>query len=342
MLPHAKKRVLWVDDDPSQLVIGQTILERAGYYFLAAHDGQEALRIVAERKPDLILLDYSLGDMTGKEVFDLLALQYEGIRSGCLPVAMLTGRGASPTEQRALFSSGLAAYLLKPFSEPELVNVIENMLLLSEVRSANRLLNKELEETYSSILLALASLLSAKDNYTGEHSGAVLNFVAEIGLRLGLEADSVYDLKLAALLHDIGKIGVPESILRKPSRLEDWEKAIMDEHVLRGYDALKKLPRLKRVSEFVLRHHEWWDGRGYPGKLAGDQIPLEARIIAVVDAYDAMTSDRPYRKGLSQQVAISRLREAAGTQFDPQVVECFASCLNEGLLGDRNVNLPEL
>lgn len=342
MLPHANNRVLWVDDDPAQLIIGQAILEKAGYRFLSARDGQEALRIVAETKPDLILLDYSLGDMTGKEVFDLLALQHDPIRSGCLPVAMLTGRGATPSEQRALFSSGLAAYLLKPFSEPELLNVIENMLLLSEVRTTNRSLNQELEDTYSSILLSLASLLSAKDNYTGEHSGAVLNFVAEIGLRLGLKADSVYDLKLAALLHDIGKIGVPEDILRKPSRLEDWEKAIMDEHVVRGYEVLKKLPRLKRVSEFVLRHHEWWDGHGYPGKLVGDQIPLEARIIAVVDAYDAMTSDRPYRKGLSQQIAMGRLREAAGTQFDPQVVECFASCLDEGRLGDRNINLPEL
>ncbi|MBS1808510.1 MAG: HD domain-containing protein [Acidobacteria bacterium] len=342
MLPHAKKRVLWVDDDPSQLLVGQSILERVGYTFLAAPDGQEALRIVAEKKPDLILLDYSLGDMTGKEVFDLLALQHENIRTGCLPVAMLTGRGATPAEQRALFSNGLAAYLLKPFSEPELLNVIENMILMSEVRATNRLLNQELEDTYSSILLALASLLSAKDNYTGEHSGAVLNFVAEVGMRLGMEEGSVYDLKLAALLHDIGKIGVPEAILRKPSRLEDWEKAIMDQHVVRGYEALKKLPRLKRVSEFVLRHHEWWDGRGYPDNLAGDQIPLEARIIAVVDAYDAMTSDRPYRKGLSQEIAIDRLREAAGTQFDPQVVECFANCLHEGLLGDRNVNLPEL
>ena len=342
MLPHANKRVLWVDDDPSQLEVGQKILERAGYIFLAAPDGQEALRIVAEQNPDLILLDYSLGEMTGKEVFDLLVHQHDSIRSGCLPVAMLTGRGATPAEQRALFSSGLGAYLLKPFSEPELLNVIENMLLMSEVRAANRLLNKELEDTHSSILLALASLLSAKDNYTGEHAGAVLNFVAEIGLRLGLAEASVYDLKLAALLHDIGKIGVPESILRKPSRLEDWEKAIMDQHVVRGYETLKKLPRLKRVSEFVLRHHEWWDGRGYPGNLVGDQIPLEARIIAVVDAYDAMTSDRPYRKGLSQQIAVDRLREAAGSQFDPQVVECFAMCLHEGLLGDRNINLPEL
>lgn len=341
MHPHANKQVLWVDDDPSQLDIGQIVLKRAGYRFLAAQDGQEALRIVAENHVDLILLDYSLGDMTGKEVFDLLVRQQVATNSIRTPVVMLTGRSATPAEQRALFARGLAAYLVKPFSDHALLNVIENVLITSEIREANRLLHQELEETNSSMLLALASLLSAKDNYTGEHSGAVLNFVGKIGRRLGLTEDSIYELKLAALLHDIGKIGVPESILRKPSRLDDWEKAIMDQHVVRGYEALVKIPRLKRISELVLRHHEWWDGRGYPGRLAGEEIPLEARIIAVVDAYDAMTSDRPYRAGMSPDVAINRLKEAAGTQFDPGVVECFAACLSEGVLGDRNVNLPD-
>jgi putative two-component system response regulator len=342
MHPHANKWVLWVDDDPSQLVVGQMVLERAGYRFLAARDGQEALRIIAENHLDLILLDYSLGDLTGKEVFDLLVLHYEAANATRPPVVMLTGRNATQAEQRALFSRGLTAYLLKPFSDHELLNVIENVLLTSEIRETNRRLHQELEETHSSVLFVLVSLLSAKDNYTGEHSGAVLNFVAEVGRRLGLSEDSIYELKLAALLHDIGKIGVPETILRKPSRLDSWEKEIMDQHVTRGYEALVKLPRLKRISEFVLRHHEWWDGRGYPGKLAGEQIPLEARIIAVVDAYDAMTSDRPYRAGMSPDIAVKRLRDAAGTQFDPQVVDCFAACLNQGLLGDRNVTLPKL
>lgn len=342
MHPHANKQVLWVDDDPSQLEVGQMILERAGYRFLAAQDGQEALRIVAENQVDLILLDYSLGDMTGKEVFDLLVLNHKSAKNNRSPVVMLTGRSASRNEQRSLFAQGLEAYLLKPFSDHELLNVIENVLLSSEIKEINRRLRRELEETHSSVLLALTSLLSAKDNYTGEHSGAVLNFVAEVGRRLGLTEESVYELKLAALLHDIGKIGVPEAILRKPSRLDDWEKKIMDEHVTRGYEALVKIPRLKRISELVLRHHEWWDGRGYPGRLAGEAIPLEARIIAVVDAYDAMTSDRPYRQGMSSDIAIKRLRDAAGTQFDPHVVDCFADCLLEGSLGDRNIHLPDL
>ncbi len=342
MHPHANKQVLWVDDDPSQLAVGQIILEGAGYRFLAAQDGQEALRIVAEHHLDLILLDYSLGDMTGKEVFDLLVFQQQAATTIRMPVVMLTGRSASQSEQRTLFAQGLAAYLLKPFSDRELLNVIENVLLTYEIRETNRLLHQELEETHSSVLLALTSLLSAKDNYTGEHSGAVLNFVIKVGRRLGLTEENVDELKLAALLHDIGKIGVPEAILRKPSRLDDWEKTIMDEHVTRGYEALVKIPRLKRISEFVLRHHEWWDGRGYPGKLAGEEIPLEARIIAVVDAYDAMTSDRPYRAGMSQEIAVKRLQEAAGTQFDPGVVDCFSACLTEGVLGARNITLPKL
>lgn len=356
MHPHADKKVLWVDDDPSMLEVGRMTLESAGYRFLAAQDGLEALRIVTKQQTDLILLDYSLGDMTGKELFELLVTEHRDISSGRVPVIMLTGRNSTEAERRALLSRGLTNYLSKPFGSQELLNLIENEFLISDIRERNRLLtqelqnanrqlqktNQELQETHSSILIALNSLLTAKDNYTGEHSSAVLNFVAKVGRRLGLTDTEIYDLQLAALLHDIGKIGVPEAILCKPSRLDEQEKEIMDLHAVRGYEALSSIPNLKRISKMVLHHHEWWDGRGYPAKLAGEQIPLEARIIAVVDAFDAMTSDRPYRRGMSQQIALDRLQEGSGTQFDPKIVACFASCLDEGLLGNRNIELPAL
>ncbi len=348
MLPHAKK-VLWVDDDPSMLETGQIFLEGAGFTFFKASTGHEALRIVEQKKPNLILLDYSLGEMSGKEVFNLLMQQDEDVASGSLPVVMLTGRDGNKSEQRELFEKGLSAYLVKPFSPNELVNVIDNFFIIGQIRQQNQQLikdlqkaNQEIQETHSSILLSLTSLLSVKDTYTGEHSGAVLNFCEIIAQKLGMADDEVSDVKLAALLHDIGKIGVPEEILKKPSRLTPEEKTEMDKHVLHGYRALQGLPRLKRVSNIVLRHHEWWDGGGYPDKIVGQEIPLGARIISVVDAYDAMTSDRPYRKGMSSDIAVERLWQASGTQFDPQVVNCFAACLDTGLLGDRNINLPEL
>ena len=349
MLPHAKKTVLWVDDDLAMLETGKLFLENAGFTFFQANTGQEALRIVEQKKPNLVLLDYSLGAMSGKEVFNLLTEQDEAVAAGCIPVVMLTGRDGNESEQRELFENGLSAYLVKPFSPHELVNVIDNFFMIGQVRQQNQQLikdlkkaNEELQETHSSILLSLTSLLSVKDTYTGEHSGAVLNFCEIIAQKLGMADDEVSDVKLAALLHDIGKIGVPEEILKKPSRLTPEEKTEMDKHVMHGYRALQGLPRLKRVSNIVLRHHEWWDGGGYPDKIAGQEIPLGARIISVVDAYDAMTSDRPYRKGMSSNIAIERLWQSAGTQFDPQVVDCFAACLDTGLLGDRNINLPEL
>ncbi len=348
MLPHVKK-VLWVDDDPSMLETGQLFLEGAGFTFLKAQTGPEALRIVEQQKPNLVLLDYSLGELSGKDVFKLLLQQDEDVATGSLPVVMLTGRDGNPAEQRELFESGLSAYLVKPFSPHELVNVIENFLMIGQIRQQNQQLikdlqkaNEELQKTNSSILLSLTSLLSVKDSYTGEHSGAVLNFCGIIAQKLGMADEEVTDVKLAALLHDIGKIGVPEEILLKPSRLTAEEKIEMDKHVEHGYRALQGLPRLKRVSNIVLRHHEWWNGGGYPGKIAGQEIPLGARIIAVVDAYDAMTSDRPYRKGMASSIAVERLWQSAGTQFDPQIVDCFAACLGNGLLGDRNINLPEL
>ena len=184
MLPHAEKKVLWVDDDLSMLETGQIFSENAGFTYFKASTGQEALRIVEQQKPNLILLDYSLGEISGKEVFNLLMQQDESIAAGNVPIVMLTGRDGNQAEQHELFESGLSAYLVKPFSPNELTNVIDNFCMIGEIRQQNQQLvrelqraNEELQKTNSSILLSLASLLSAKDSYTGEHSGAVLNFL---------------------------------------------------------------------------------------------------------------------------------------------------------------------
>jgi putative two-component system response regulator len=341
MHPHAGKKVLWVDDDSSTLELGRFILEPAGYRFVAAQDGQEALGRAEEERPDLILLDYSMSSMSGREVFDALA----GADDTALrhtPVVMLTGRSGNNREQRELLARGLAAYLIKPFGPRELLNVIDNVLVASDIRAQNRQLETELRDTFTSVVQSLISLLSVKDPYTGEHSGALLTLAEKVARRIGLPEEDVFDVKIAALLHDIGKIGVPEAILRKPGRLTPEEKAEMDKHVTHGYRALAGIPKLQRVRELVLGHHEWWDGRGYPNRLVGEATPIGARIVAVVDAYDAMTSDRPYRRGMESGVAVERLRQASGTQFDPLVVESFTECLADGLIGERDVNLQGL
>lgn len=341
MHPHTAKKVLWVDDDISTLELGRIILEPAGYQFLAAQDGRAALDMALAARPDLILLDYSMDSMSGREVFEALSASKDA-QLRHTPVVMLTGRRDNGREQRELLARGLAAYLVKPFGARELLNVIDNVLVMSDVRAQNRQLETELRDTFTSVVQSLISLLSVKDPYTGEHSGALLVLAERVARRCGLPEQEVFEVKIAALLHDIGKIGVPEAILRKPGRLTPEEKAEMDKHVTYGYAALAGIPKLRRVRELVLRHHEWWNGRGYPDGLVGEATPLGARIVAVVDAYDAMTSNRPYRRGMQSEIAVERLHAASGTQFDPNVVECFTACLAEGAIGERNVNLQGL
>jgi putative nucleotidyltransferase with HDIG domain len=205
--------------------------------------------------------------------------------------------------------------------------VIDNVLIMTEIKERNRTLEAEARQAFVATVRSLISLLAVKDNYTGEHSNMMVDLAELLALNLGLRETEVVTIKLGALLHDIGKIGVPESILLKPARLTSEETAIMRRHVDYGAQALEGMPHMEHVRAIVQHHHEWWNGGGYPSGLKGNAIPLGARIVAVVDAYDAMTSNRPYRQGLPQTVAVERLRAANRIQFDPTLVEKFAECL---------------
>ena len=334
------RKVLWIDDDATTLQLGRIYLEKAGYFFLAAEDGEQGITVAEQENPDLILLDYAMAGMSGKEVFDFFLSRGAEHPLYHTPVVMLTGLNHDDRERRDMLRRGLSAFLLKPFGPRELLNVIDNVLIGHEIRERNRLLERELQDTFTSMVRSLISLLSVKDPYTGEHSGVLLHLAERLARKCGLDDDEIFDVKVAALLHDIGKIGVPESILRKPGRLTAEEKSEMDKHVLYGYCALADIPKLSRVRKLVYHHHEWWNGGGYPEKLVGDQTPIGARIVAVVDAFDAMTSDRPYRQGMDHDIALERLRASSGTQFDPFVVEQFTECLREGMPGlERAANL---
>lgn len=341
MLTHTlPRKVLWIDDDPTTLQLGRIVLEQAGYQFIAAQDGEEGIYLADRENPQLILLDYTMSGLSGKDVFEELLKSSAAHLKPTPPIVMLTGRHGSDAERREMLQLGLAAYLVKPFGPRELINVIDNVLISAEIRERNLLLELELRDTFTSVVRSLISLLAAKDPYTGEHSGAVLKLSEQLARQCGLKEDEIFDIRLAALLHDIGKIGVPESILCKPSRLTAEEKIEMDKHVVHGYQALADIPRLGRIRDMVYCHHERWDGLGYPEKLRGNQIPIGARIVAVVDAFDAMTSDRPYRKGMDQATALGRLYDACEMQFDPMIVENFARCLERGVAGiERTANL---
>jgi putative two-component system response regulator len=321
-----RTRVLFVDDDETLLKLEQIRLERAGYDFIGANNGREGLSFARAMHPDLILLDYMMPGLSGKEVF-LEIINSRDEQLSHTPVIMLTAKTDNYTEQRALLEMGLSAYLCKPFGHHELLNVIDNVLVMSRIKQRNRILEREARQSWVGTVKALISLLAVKDDYTGEHSSVVAELAEMLARRLNLSEVEITNIKLGALLHDVGKIGVPESVLRKAGSLTPDEINLMRLHVDHGEQALKGVPHMEDVHTIIKHHHEWWNGEGYPLGLKGEEIPLGARIVAVVDAYDAMTSDRPYRQHLPQATAIQRLRAAAGTQFDVRLVEKFIECL---------------
>ncbi len=188
---------------------------------------------------------------------------------------------------------------------------------------------KQLEEQTAalrkSVICAFNQLLDLKDLNTGVHSTRLAEWGMRVGQELGLEEAELQNLEVAALLHDIGKVGIPDSILRKPGRLDPEEYALMKKHSEYGWAVLRMLPGFERAALDILHHHESFDGKGYPAGLKNTEIPVVSRIVCVIDAFDAMVSSRPYRKGLPYEEAVRRLIEASGTQFDPVVVRTFLS-----------------
>ncbi|WP_221249222.1 HD domain-containing phosphohydrolase [Desulfuromonas versatilis] len=218
----------------------------------------------------------------------------------------------------------------EPFSaeDEEFLATVADQLVL-RLNAAHAASREVRESTYQAVL-AFAEALDAKDHTTGEHADGMLKFVEPVGRALDLNWQELEILLFGAVLHDIGKIGVPEVILQKPSRLTEEEFAVMKEHCRKGGDIIRGMTFLAPVIPVIEMHHERFDGQGYPFGKAGEQIPVQARIVAVLDAYDAMMADRPYRKGIGKAAAVAELRRGAGSQFDPQVVEAFLKILNAG------------
>jgi putative two-component system response regulator len=339
---NKRRLVLLVDDDSQLRRRGRMSLERAGYRYACAADGTQGPQLARELYPHLILLDYMMPGISGKEVFVTLATS-DDERLQRIPVVMLTARHANQEEQGELLELGMAAYLSKPFGHHELLNVIDNALMMAQIKEHNRILETEARQSFIGTVRAMISLLAIKDNYTGEHSNMTADLAEMVARRFNLSEREVMHVKLGGLLHDIGKIGIPECILCKPACLTPEEMAVMRRHVHYGEQALSGVPHMEAVRSIVKHHHEWWNGGGYPDGLKSLEIPLATRIVTVADAYDSMTSDRPYRRHLSQQTAIERLRAASGIQFDGAVVEKLVECL-EHYDGEqaRSINLQFL
>jgi putative two-component system response regulator len=314
MAAERKERLLIVEDDTLMREALKEILETEGFYVWTARNGNDALLVMHDRVPDLILSDISMPEMDGLTFFEEVRSQAGWVT---IPFIFLTARGE---RQQILLGKDLGAedYLVKPILPDELMTAIR-----ARLARARQLRLVQLRQSYEASLTMLANAIEVRDQYTRGHVERVTLYAVVIAKELETESQFVEDVRFGAILHDIGKIHVRESVLRKKTALTDKEWAELTRHPVTGAEMIKDIPYLMPAVPAVRYHHERWDGQGYPEGLAGQNIPLSARIVAVADAFDAMTTDRPYRLAMGEDLAYQEIVDQAGTHYDPDVVTAF-------------------
>ena len=338
---RSSARILVVDDEaPVRSMIGST-LEHQGLDVVLASSGRQALELLSLNSFDLVLTDIVMQDVNGITLLERIHGQHPN-----LPVVMVTAIHDISVAIDSM-RRGAYDYLLKPFEREHLMNTVERALdhrqILEEshnyqqsleqmVRARTEMLRhamEDLEHSYDVTLEALGDALDLKDSETEGHSKRVTAYTIALARAMGISPSEIKIIARGAFLHDIGKMAIPDEILRKPGKLTPEEQAVMREHCARGYHMLRKIPFLAEAAEIVFSHQEHYDGTGYPSGLRGREIPIGARIFAVADTLDAITSDRPYRKARSFDVAREEILRCSGTQFDPAVVEVFLKIPSE-------------
>lgn len=308
-IPSAQPCLLLVDDEPVNLRVLKQILQQ-DYQLMFATSGEQALQLVAQQRPDLILSDVMMPELTG---FDLCQRLKADPTLSAIPLIFVTALKEEVDEAKG-FALGAVDYITKPVS-PAIVRArVKTHLSLVKA--------DELKRTRLQVIESLGRAAEYKDNETGMHVKRMSHYAQLIALAAGLPAEWAEELLHAAPMHDIGKIGTPDHILLKPGRLTDDEMAIMRQHAEIGAEILGQCDSsLMQMAAKVARyHHEKWDGSGYPHGLAGDAIPLEARIVALTDVFDALTSARPYKAAWSVEQALEFIQQQAGKHFDPALV----------------------
>ena len=308
-------QILIVDDSREAGMIQADLLRLSGYGVELVADGRAALQAVDIHQPDLIILDVQLPGIDGYAVCDELK---RNPATWQIPIIMVTVEGQLNSRLQGI-EAGADDYLQKPADQQELEARIRVLL-------RNKRRNDQLEPA-EAVIFALARAVEAKDSYTEGHLQRLALYAVAIGERLGLVGDDITALRHGALLHDVGKVGVDELIIRKGGPLTPAEYRVMQQHTLIGERIVQPLRMGAVVGPIVRYHHERWEGRGYPDGLARESIPLCARIVAVADAFDAMTTVRPYNRVLSDAEAAERLRTGAGAYWDPSVVAVFLDWL---------------
>lgn len=314
-----KHSILVVDDEINNLQLLKRSL-RNDYNVITAFNGSEALQIVNTFGDSLsmIISDQRMPEMLGVELLEKVSELYPNIIK-----ILLTGYTDTNVIIDAINKCNLYQYLLKPFDPNDLKVVVEQGLKKFEMLSQNTELSRDLNELFYKTIKAISSALDAKDPYTHGHSYRVTLYSMILASKINSSKGFIEEIETAGLLHDIGKIGIPQSILCKPGKLTDEEYDIMKKHPEQGERMIINVKQLSQISVWLKAHHERWDGRGYPSGLKGEEIPLSARIIALADTYDAMTSTRSYRKALSHEDAIAEIQRCSGSQFDPNLAQVF-------------------
>ena len=335
-LSAEQPRILVVDDEPDVLSAVTAMLAASGFEAEPASCAQHALRYLQDDPGcSLVLCDVMMAGRDGLSLLDSIGANYPGV-----PVVMLTGVDDIRVATNA-FRRGAIDYLLKPFDRAQLIVTIDRALEHARLQRQNfeyrnnleaivstrtcrlRSALRDLERSYDITLEAMGDALDLRDTETEGHSRRVTAYTVALARAMGVESDELSIIARGAFLHDIGKIAIPDRILLKPGKLTAEEREIMRTHCDRGYEMIRKIPYLREAAEIVYAHQETFNGTGYPRGLRGEEIPLGARIFAIADTLDAITSDRPYRKGRKFSEASLEIARFSGEQFDPKIVEVF-------------------
>lgn len=316
-LKDNRSTLLLVDDEPSNLHVLRHILQD-DYRLLFARDGERALELAGTERPALILLDVMMPGITGHQVCEQLKANP---LTDSIPVIFVTALSNVEDEIRG-FELGAVDYIAKPVSSP---------IVRARVRTHLSLVRADvLRETRLNIVQCLGMAAEYKDNETGLHVIRMSHFSRVIALAAGFSEEEADEILHAAPMHDVGKIGIPDAILQKPGKLDAQEWDVMRQHPEIGAQIIgdHEASLLQMARRIALSHHEKWDGSGYPEGLAGDAIPIEGRIVAIADVFDALTSVRPYKDAWPVEKAVDLIRRERGKHFDPQLVDCFLDSLD--------------
>lgn len=333
LIPQSK--ILLIDDEKINIRLLEIILQEAGYTNVySTTDSRESLALFRSIRPDIVLLDLNMPYLDGFEVMQQLAQE---IPDHVVPILVLTADAVVSTKHRAL-RNGASDFLTKPLDDVEVLlrinNLLESHFYKTILESKVQERTQELEIAQMETLQRLASAAECRDDDTGLHTKRVGNTAASIAEILNLPQRQVELIRLAAPLHDVGKIGIPDFILLKPGKLTSEEFTIMKQHTLIGAKMLSNSTSLwlGLAEEIARSHHERWDGNGYPHQLSGEDIPLVGRIVAVADVFDALTHERPYKNAWSVNEALSEIEAQSTRHFDEQVVKAFLTLPHNSLL----------